>query len=494
MQARPKRATTAEALRCLLLLLLLDSGSATSFFDRVRAGLSRLGATAAAPERTARRSPRPHNGSLHVLHTQLAAKLREADELRALISDLEASAAAHHHGPRPPRLNATREVGHHTSRNASHGALRHERLTGAESPCSPREWNIDTAPRLPATEVCLRWLHNQNVRPAMATVYGGTPLWPDVRTPIPYLSAVVMRPLRPSTRSGHAAAAGAILIIYGACGSSSYGLDVTRVNLGLIRRHQPRALVLMVTCGEGLWPDDVLGLADGVLRARCASALGYDAGLWQQGVRYALTALEWPRLGGVWLINDSVLGPLYPFELGPGLTAAAVWEHHVVSAAMTGYSRAVATSPAFVRFWNESELYCNKVGSMLLVEGGLAQRFRSVPCDTYSNDIHSFQEPPVGPLGHSKPGHSLATRPPLPFYKHKNGPTLQRNHAARGRAALDEFVHRVAAARERTPGAGRKTACQVLSSRGRRAAAVPVDEERFAITTASRRELAHVSV
>lgn len=202
-------------------------------------------------------------------------------------------------------------------------------------------------------------------------------------------------------------------------------------------------------CGRHLWPACCTGASD-ASRPLHAD----DSGLWQQGFRYALKALDWASLLSVYFINDSVLGPLFRMETKPGLTVAAVWVGHVASSAVHAYNGTVLQDRFFIDFWNTTDFVCNKIGSMILLESNLFHLHGS-NCSTYTNDINEFQRPPNRSASH-----------PLPFYKHKNDGWLPAAHALRGRAAFDNFGRRVAIANKHTP--SRLQLCGKVSPLGRR--------------------------
>jgi hypothetical protein len=239
---------------------------------------------------------------------------------------------------------------------------------------------------------------------------------------------VLLRPLRkgvnaPSNKTS--------LIVYAMCASSAYALDIHRINLGGMRLHHPESTIVMATCGEHSLPEDIFDMPDAVLQARCASSRGYDSGLWQQALRYAMRVIDWATLRTIYLINDSVFGPLYRMTTKPGMTVAAVWQGHIASSAVHAYSREVLRSATFIDYWNGTEFRCNKIGSMVLLEHDLYDRYAAAGwgCSTYTNSIDEFQQPGLSSARH-----------PLPFYKHKNNGYLPRLHAVQGRAALETFA------------------------------------------------------
>eukprot|EP00966_Prymnesium_polylepis_P200564 4647325-Prymnesium_polylepis.1 len=339
---------------------------------------------------------------------------------RARISKLHAGEAARHRAAQPA-----------SSRGAG------ESLSIDERDCVPSAWS-ESAHTERRCESWMRRSHGMRwsaiaaIAPPLRLVYGGTALWRDPSTPVPHVDAVVLRPLQSTLRSKHH-----MLFVYASCGSTDFDLDVHRSNIGSVRLHYPTATIIMVSCGEQSLPKDIRMLPDAVLRARCAASRGYDSGMWQQGIRYALKVISWATLRAVYLINDSVLGPLFRMKPAHGLSVPAVWRANGVSSAVQAYTGPVVHDAVFIDFWNRTNFVCNKIGSMNLLERALYARYREhgTACSTYTNDIREFQSP-----------NDTSVQHPLPFYKLRNNGWLPAVHAAGGRAALEDFGRRIAAA------------------------------------------------
>ena len=108
------------------------------------------------------------------------------------------------------------------------------------------------------------------------------------------------------------------------------------------------------------------------------------------------------------IINDSVLGSLFKIpRIMPGITFGNM-EKHVGSAAVTFAGEALLKSRSYINYWNNTDFFCGKWGSMKLHEGYMAPRYQK-HCWTYANDPKEFSNPTSGPHH-------------LPFYKHKNQP------------------------------------------------------------------------
>lgn len=211
------------------------------------------------------------------------------------------------------------------------------------------------------------------------------------------------------------------LVLLATCAApNAYNLAVTLMNLRLLRQHVARPLIVATACRPPA--NEVLLQLDAVLLAPCAAARGYDSGLWQQAVRWALSVGLWAHASEAILINDSVLGPLSPITVPTGVSFGAVWASHIGSSSVSMYSNGVMHSHAFVDFWNRTHFYCAKYGSMQTLEGQLAQRYlrAGFQCSTYTNNINELSQPTLTPRR-------------LPFYKHKNRPhDLHSLYAANG--------------------------------------------------------------
>ena len=104
----------------------------------------------------------------------------------------------------------------------------------------------------------------------------------------------------------------------------------------------------------------------------------------------------WELAASLCLINDSVLGPLAPVAVPPGVTFAAVWQGHIGSAAASLYGADTMRSGAaeLLTFWNRTRFFCAKWGSMRLLEGQLARRFISAGFDCSTFAARSTQTAP----------------------------------------------------------------------------------------------------
>jgi hypothetical protein len=333
----------------------------------------------------------------------------------------------------------------HPSHHKSGGR---EQIAAADQACVPSEWSSASA-----LKSCGEWMRSgggSSNAPKSSELYHNTPLWSNPSGPIPHIDSVVLRPLKPSARLNRTS-----LYVYAMCEATSYALDIDRHNLEHIRMHHPEAIIIMATCGESKLPDDILAASDAVLQARCASSRGYDSGMWQQAIRYALKVLDWAALQSVYMFNDSVLGPMYRMELKPGLNAAAVWSGHIASSSVHAYLGPVLQSPTFIEYWNQTDFSCGKIGSMVLLEKVLYDRYKNAgfDCWTYTNNIDEFQSPKTysNAIDELERYPDASAAHPLPFYKHKNRPFLSIQYAKSGRAAFDSFAWRVGYSNTRKP-------------------------------------------
>lgn len=227
-------------------------------------------------------------------------------------------------------------------------------------------------------------------------------------------------------------AANSTLVVYATCARDAYDRAAQRRIARLLKANMPSPQLLVAVSCTGV-SDENLIEADVLLVSECAAAHGYDAGLWQQGVFYARRVLGavWRALSCMVLVNDSVLGPLYPFKCGPHLTAGAVWKNTFVSSAVTAYGREMLASAGFTDFW-QRPFGCGKWGSMKLLENVIGARnaIGRFSCLTYSNDIMAWANASARPLT-------------LPFYKHKSYPetTLAAEFRRQGERVFDLRVH-----------------------------------------------------
>jgi hypothetical protein len=184
-----------------------------------------------------------------------------------------------------------------------------------------------------------------------------------------------------------------------------YSETLAKQRLNLLLKNLQDPLIILVTCTMTSAMDRVISVY-----APCAAKVGYDTGLWQQGLHVAFTYGMVEKARQILIINDSVLGPLYPLfssqHVRSGIVAAAVWEHHVISAAAVMYGTNIIHSDKFKQYWMMTRFFCGKWGSMKLYEGGFLQQYKS-DCVTWTRDIGEFSTPINGLYC-------------LPFYKHKN--------------------------------------------------------------------------
>lgn len=208
------------------------------------------------------------------------------------------------------------------------------------------------------------------------------------------------------------------LVVIASCTKSdAYNTVTTRKTLRLLRANVRKPLIVAAACRK--LSAKHVALLDAVLHAPCSAMRGYDAGLWQQGLRWALATGLLGMAQYCVLINDSVIGPYFNLtaNLRNGVTFAAIWvqsgELKYGSAAVTMYGPDVLRSHVFVDYWNASHFFCGKWGSMRLLESALMLRYLQTgfACWTYSHSIYELSWP-------NKGNYSTA----LPFYKHKNPP------------------------------------------------------------------------
>ena len=341
-----------------------------------------------------------------------------------------------------PLHNSSHAVRHLASSDDKHVPP----LSPGERACMPRESDADTGTK--RKDECRRWLLGGGGKPEASKLYLNTPLYPGLASSLALVEHTVVKKLAKQLSPDAGRTRPPILFVYAACASSNYALDATRFNLAQVRANYPESIILMSLCGTTSFPEDIVYAADGVIRAPCASARGYDSGLWQQALAYARTLLDWAALGGIFLVNDSVLGPLYRMAFGRGLTGAACWKFHVMSSSVQAYPMEIAGSRVFAEFWNQTEFVCNKIGSMLQLEATLYSRYQraDAPCSTYTNDIDKFQHPPVGDGPWNAKDY-----PALPFYKHKNDNGFRDAYARSGKEVFTAFASKVWSAQEAKP-------------------------------------------
>lgn len=280
------------------------------------------------------------------------------------------------------------------------------------------------------TQGCEAWFFNKHDDaswPALVQTYV------DLQVPTTGISQSIFYAF-PSSTAGHffqnnADNATRFLVIYACATRDKYNAMVTMFNIRQLRAALGKDAFIIVidSVKETVLSDaEVSKFANVIIHADFISpGTFYDSAAMQEGIleAFRLFGLHLRGFGALFMLNDSVLGPLtnsfartmtdlLTIQDQKILVVLGVWANVVIGGFGFMVNREAFLSATFTNYWRYTRFGCGKWGSIGLYEGCIHRylmRNAGMRCYAFTNDIVSVAVPADQWIQRG-----------LPFYKHKS--------------------------------------------------------------------------